>query len=92
MRPTVGRIVRYKFTEKEYRPAIIVKVATSTTGWRLQLQVFLDGFNDIDLLRNSPTISVPEFSDGDCLKGITWRSEVKEGDKIGEWSWPPREE
>ncbi|MDA8106190.1 MAG: hypothetical protein M0Z71_12535 [Nitrospiraceae bacterium] len=46
MGPTIGRIVHYKITEKEVRPAIIVKVHSETC---VNLQVFYDGGNDAAL-------------------------------------------
>lgn len=75
MQPTIGRIVSFKISQEEIRPAIIVRVWSDTC---VQLQIFIDGTND----RNKG------FNIEEQLRGIAWRTSVVQGDDPGQWQWP----
>jgi hypothetical protein len=64
--------------EEVWRPAIVVR---DWGGGCVNVQVFLDGTNDSDFA------SVEE-----CERGLRWEPSRSEGDSVGHWRWPPREE
>lgn len=84
MKPTIGRIVNFHITREIVRPAIVVHVWNDQGT--SQLQVFLDGLNDM-----SVPLSGHIFEREECLRGMAWRTSVSEGQDPGQWSWPKRE-
>ena len=79
MKPTIGRIVHYRISERAVRPALIVEVFSEINGCS-NLQVFVDGANDLG-----------PFTMGECERGLAWRTSVVQGDGIKQWQWPQRE-
>ena len=84
----IGRIVHYVFQDGTHRPAMVVHQwcpdATSIAGRGcIQLQVFLDGTNDIRTGRATPE---------EGARGMAWRTSVNfsEDAKPGTWHWPER--
>jgi len=74
---TLGRTVAYHVSGKVWRPAIIVHVWANEV---VNLQVVIDGSND----------SSYGFTAEECARGIAWRTSVREGAGVHEWSWPER--
>lgn len=77
--PELGRIVHYVLPNGTHRPAIIVQ---AWPDHRVNLQVFLDGNNDVGL--------------GSADRGLLWVTHVHEGEDDGtavpnSWHWPERE-
>jgi hypothetical protein len=87
MKPTIGRIVHFHITKELVRPAIIVHVWSQEQGSAIQIQVFLDGLNDMSIPMGGHI-----FSNHECERGMAWRTSVIEGEEPGNWSWPKREE
>lgn len=74
-----GKIVHYKIDDNTVRPAIVV----SDNIGSLQLQVFLDGRNDVHFNK---------FSEKELDNGVAWRTSVIQGDGVDQWQWPPDKE
>ncbi len=77
MKPTIGRIVRYRpspqdppgvlHNDPEFLPAIVTRVYPDPESGVVNLKVFCDG------------------------PGIVHLNDVGEGDEPGKWQWPRRE-
>jgi hypothetical protein len=87
MKPTIGRIVHFRIggtdADPELRPATVVRVWSKDC---VNLQVDFDGEND----KKFPPPVGPDTDE--VHRGRGWRKSVSEGDGVGEWRWPPREE
>jgi hypothetical protein len=83
MKPTIGRIVHFVMPSGTIRPAMVVSVS----GDLLNLQVFLDGPND---LHNPDNGVLP----GTAANGLWWVPSVGAGaaDQVQTWHWPVRED
>lgn len=77
----LGKIVIYRLTETEFRPALVVRAWSDTCA---QLLVFPDGTNppDRDMLLQQGR--APES----WLFGGAWRTSVSRGESIGMWRLP----
>jgi hypothetical protein len=86
MKPSLGRIVLVTIgTEDDapvVRPAIVVRVWSDTC---VNVQLLADGSNDD---RHVPLLGI----DGFLERGNApiWMTSVCQGDRVGEWQWPPR--
>jgi hypothetical protein len=93
----MGRIVLFRVSADQARPAIVVRVWVGANGIPkedslVDLQVFLDGSNDdIRFLKRPSNVEDerrPMFTNTECQNGLAWRTSVKKGEAIGEWAWP----
>lgn len=75
---SIGRIVHFQIKKGQYRPAIVVAVHNKSSGL-VNLQVFLDGLNDI---RDFFPIEPATFT--------KWYTSVSPGSDVGQWRWPER--
>ncbi|TLM99983.1 hypothetical protein FDZ73_20660 [bacterium] len=86
--PLIGRIVIYRATEKEFRPAIIIRAWSGTCA---QLAIIPDGSND-----GAPMNYADQGADSRAtLYGMTggrfefvWKTSVSRGEGIGMWRLP----
>src|SRR5262245_20177326 len=83
MTPTIGRLVQFRVSETEVRPALVVRVWSDEM---VNLQVFLDGHNDAAWKRAG--VDVPMFTFDERERGQAWKTSVHVGNGIGDWSWP----
>lgn len=101
--PTSGRTVLYCIGteangEPVLRPAVVIRGFPDSL--HVNLQVFLDGSNDIQYRQaairalNASTaagaIPYAEPTVEECAAGIAWRTSASEGELVGQWRWPPR--
>lgn len=77
----VGTIVHYRVAKDTVRPAMVVHIHSPGC---VQLQVFVDGRNDINLDAGP--------NSGECAAGLMWRTSVIRGDGIGNWQYDMSEE
>lgn len=81
---TAGRIVHFVLPNGEHRPAIIVRVwdpkTTEYPEGTVNLQVFLDGQNDSEVVT---------MSQEDADVGLVWRTSIHYSEKPipGTWHW-----
>lgn len=78
MIPSVGRIVHYHLENGDVRPAIIVRTWGDDESSAVNLQVFVDGMNDLG----------GEFSSEECRPGVSWKTSAVQGFDPGCWSDP----
>jgi hypothetical protein len=93
MKISIGRIVHYVLPNGKHRPAIIVETwgnETTTEHIAVQLQVFIDGTND--LIGN--TGAYGEISQEEAKAGVAWRTSVEYASesRACSWHWPERTE
>lgn len=73
----IGTIVHYKVAENVIRPAMVLQIHSPDC---VQLQVFVDGKNDLTLGGVGPNAE-------ECAAGLMWRTSVVRGDGIGKWEY-----
>lgn len=56
----------------------------------MNLQVQVDGTNDRAHCRSIGSEDFPIFDEGECVRGLAWKTSVTEGADIGQWRWPAR--
>ncbi len=80
---TVGRIVHFVMPDGDHRPAIVVR---TWGGDCVQLQVFLDGTNDLTPAENGG------ISREIAERGLMWATSVpySEQPQPRTWHWPER--
>ena len=84
---TEGRIVHFVMPNDEHRPAIIVKVWNHETGY-VNLQVFTDGSNDVQMFQDSERYS--QITREQVSRGILWSTSIfpdEETKRAGSWHW-----
>lgn len=85
MKPSIGRIVHFWFKHRE-SGKLYARAAVVTHVWNescVNLQVFIDGTNDRDVI-----------AFGEAGQLAVWRTSVTRSaePQEGSWSWPAREE
>jgi len=83
--PSIGRLVHYSLADGTIRPAILVDVWSPETGCS-NLQVFVDGANDLDNEYKKTGVTPEE-----AARGLAWRTSRQRSDepKPNHWHWPP---
>ena len=86
---TVGRIVHYVLANGEHRPAIVVSETKSNI---VNIQVFLDGSNDLSAELHDNTLGA--IFEHERVYGNAWRLSVHYANAkkkvTGTWHWPER--
>jgi len=80
---TEGRIVHFVLPNGHHRPAVVVRNWHEASG-SCNLQVFLDGTNDLDAINN--------LTREEAERGIIWRTSMgySEEPKPYTWHWPEK--
>lgn len=82
MKLSPGRVVMFRISDTEVRPATVVKVWSDTCA---NLQIMLDGDGDKNSFDRHGNYL---FDLSECDKGLVHRTSIVQGDDIGEWQWP----